>query len=345
MADGVAKSFQGHHEEIQRRRRIGQAAPDEQNPISFERAEGADELPFKLDSQTHFVWSASHEGMPPLAVDARKCAVRIYGLFGSHEEACEHAAIVAQCDPTCSLMVSPTHEWTMVPRNPERLADTAAHVERTLARHAGDRAERRDKFNENVSMRRSGLSEDPDAPPERAAAESAPPPDAKRVPLRLSRDAEVRDQSLVAVSFLDDSVGRSAPEPIFRVYAAFDGTSAADAWARVAGDEVTDVDIDICSTCAWLFCNNVRSEDVQKEVYRSKTLNDIIKERRVGPQRAENFRKWREESEPGEGDTPFQATREEEDGAAEADPPPQDEEVVQTEATVVPRKVTWGDEC
>ena len=298
----MSEAYSKNHMEIQRRQHLAQS--NEHNPRTFERAPGAAEPAFRLDSQTHFVWSASHERMAPVAKDPRHPAVRIYGLFASYEAAAEHASVVSATDPTCSLMVSPTHEWTMVPRSPERLAGAADHIQRVLSDYDQQRETSTREFRENVAQQRGGLGRSASEPTSPKEDSSLPPaPDGtttttstRPAPHHLGRDAEVRDQSLVAVTFLRDRT-QSVGEPIFRVYAAFQNTDEGDAWARVAGDTVVDYDMDLVSTCAWLFLNDVASEKIAHEVYRSKELESIISNHKKQPQMCENYHKWRQESE------------------------------------------------
>lgn len=288
----AADAYAQNHAEIQRRQQLAQS--DDQNPRCFERTPGAAEPAFKDDAQTHFVWSASHEGMAPRAKSAQHPAVRIYGLFPSHEEALEHARAVAELDPTCSLMISPTHEWTMLPRAPDRLAAAPAHVASVLEAHRAQRETSTREFKENVTQRRAGVNEKKTAPDVTDPQPHDSPP--LTTPRRLGRDAEVRDQSLVALTILKDTT-QPVGEPIFRVYAAFPTTTEGDAWARAAGDVVVDHDIDLVSTCVWLFVNDVQADKIGKEVYRSEALSSIIANHKKQPQMCENFHKWRQESE------------------------------------------------
>ena len=290
----VTDAYAGNHAEIRRRQALVES--DNQNPRFFERADDAAAPAFRNDAQTHFVWSASHEGMAPCAKDAQHPAVRIYGLFPSHEEALEHAHVVAALDATCSLMISPTHEWTMLPRAPERLSEASGHVQAVLGAYAEQRDKSKREFEENVAQRRAGRGKREDATKPTDIAPVSGVSDSSSAPRRLGRDAEVRDQSLVAVSIVRDTT-QAVGEPVFKVYAAFPTTAEGDAWARVAGDTVVDYDIDLVSTCSWLFINDVETSKIEKEVFRSQELTSIISHQKKQPQMCENFRKWRDESE------------------------------------------------
>ena len=290
VAGSAQQSYQKNHDEIQRRQQQALGGESQHNPRSFERAAGAPDVPFRNDSQTHFVWSASHAEMPPRARDERHPALRVYGCFASQAEATEHARVVAELDPTCSLMVSPTHEWCMLPRSAARLDAAPAHIAAVLAAYDAEREKSSRAFRENVAQRRGGegLRRKPDKEEADAPADAAPPP------RRLGRDAEVRDQSVVAATFVKDAAGH---EPVFRVYGGFESTAAADAWARCAGDHVLQHDIDVVATCQWLFVNDVEGEKIAQEVFRSNELNAIIAQHKKEPALVENYRKWREESE------------------------------------------------
>ena len=292
----IEEVYQPYHEEIRRREATFETMAG-QNQMTFDRA-SEDEVPFKLDGQSHFVWSASHARMPPLALSDKQPAVRVYGVFASAEEALEHAQTVSALDPTCSVLVSQTHEWVVLPKDVARLQDPAgarAHVDAVLATYAAAREK------SAATFRRTWPSTAPRRTRGQGRREEAPRVEdlshLKMAPQRIGRDAEVRDQSVVAVSFVRDETGGDAPpEPIFRVYAAFESTKEGDAWARCAGDHVVEYDIDLCSTCAWLFPNAVDSEKVQKQIFRPKELTAIMQNQKAQPQKVENFRKWRDEA-------------------------------------------------
>ena len=295
----AADAYRSHHDEIRRRHTVAESTAADAAPVGFERPADAPEVAFVNDAQRWFVWSASHRGMAPRAKDARHCAVRVYGCFPSHEEAVEHAQVVAGLDKTCSLLVSPTHDWTMVPSAPARLADGAVeHVKAVLAAYDAQRAQSTAEFQENVDQRRAGRgAAKPKAEATDATADATADAATSAAPRRLGRDAEVRDQSVVAVSVVRDTTQEEG-EPLLRVYGAFESAAAADAWARCAGDHVTDHDIDIVSTCVWLFVNDISPDKIPQEVYRSKELGSIIQNQKKQPQMVEQFKKWREESTP-----------------------------------------------
>lgn len=292
----IEQVYQPYHNEIRRRESTFDSMAS-QNQMTFDRA-SEEEVPFKIDGQSHFVWSASHVKMPPLAISDNQPAVRIYGLFGSADEALEHAKVVSALDPTCSVLISPTHEWVVLPKDVARLQDAEGartHADAVLAAYRAAREKSAENFQKNVAEHRTGVGpESINKEKEEERVEDLS--HLKMAPQRIGRDAEVRDQSVVAASFVRDETGGAVTEPIFRVYAAFESTKEGDVWARCAGDHVVEFDIDLCSTCAWLFPNAVDSEKVQKQIFRPKELTAIMQNQKSQPQKCENYRKWRDEA-------------------------------------------------
>lgn len=297
-------------EEIRRRAALKDAGGDAVNSATFEPSRDVMALPFQIDSQRFFVWSASHIGMAPIAKQAHSPAIRIYGLFATEQEAVDHAKLVHSLDPSASVLVSPTHSWTVLPKDPNRLADAAklqSHIDEVLRIHTNTLQASTDTFQENVREHKTGdgaAREDADA--QRALKAARDKHNTERLrdmqssSTVLRRDAEVRDQTLVAISYVRDARHEECPEPIFRVYAAFSTEQEGDAWARNAGNTVLDHDIDLVSTTKWLHLHEVQGDKLNREVYRSSELNNIMETHKKAPIQAEQYRMWREQSKPGE---------------------------------------------
>jgi hypothetical protein len=304
VASSAHNAFREHHEEIQRRRKFQDGATSTgANQMTFDRKPDQGEVPFRDESQRFFVWSASHVRMPPIAVDAHKPALRIYGAFATESDARAHARLVHGLDPRCSVLVSRTHDWIVLPKDEDRVqnaAESEAHVGSLLAKYHAQRTAAMQEVQENVREQRAGICPAPDAPTESTdEAKSASTTQLTDGVSRIGRDAELRDQSVVAISFVNDETfdGRKdeVPEPLFRVYRAFENTSIADEWARCAGDHVIDFNIDIVSTCEWLFPSAADSRHI-KDVYRSEELGKLINHQKTQPEQCDNFRRWRDEA-------------------------------------------------
>ncbi len=99
----MKSAFVEHHKEIKRR---GARAADGGSAKFFAHTEdddGTDE--FELPEQTCFLYSLSNTGFGPIC-EQDNPGIRIYGAFGSADEAVEHVQIVRQYDASCSMMIS-----------------------------------------------------------------------------------------------------------------------------------------------------------------------------------------------------------------------------------------------
>ena len=126
--------------------------------------------------------------------------------------------LVHSLDPSASVLVSPTHSWTVLPKDPNRLADAAklqSHIDEVLRIHTNTLQASTDTFQENVREHKTGdgaAREDADA---QRALKARDKHNTERLARHatssstvLRRDAEVRDQTLVAISYVRDVAAR-----------------------------------------------------------------------------------------------------------------------------------------
>lgn len=301
--------FGEHQKEIKRRSEM--LTSDALNPASFTRSkEGSTDLPFHILGQEWVLFSVSHVRMPPICEDSRKPAIRFYGMFESAEDASDHARVVLKMDSSVNMQLCRAHEWVAMGSSPERLGadhDMRAHVTSVLDAYTAQRSQASSEFEENVTQRKGGGGKTeeaqvpglPDEPTEHAAttANCESVSNGLQRATRLPRGGDVRGQSFLVVSFISDNV-QTIPEPIFRVYAAFDTQSEADVYVRnTAGECVQDVDIFVTSACEWLFPQNIDDNRLANEVYRSSELDSVMSNHKAQPQKVESFTKWRDSGE------------------------------------------------
>ena len=96
-------------------------------------------LPFYDNAHAIVLFSISHVGMPPIAVDPRAPAVRFYGCFESRALAAAFARRVQACDPTCNIQMGDTHKWILACSTAGRCTDAAyggAKIARLVEHHA-----------------------------------------------------------------------------------------------------------------------------------------------------------------------------------------------------------------
>jgi hypothetical protein len=143
-------------------------AVDEQ-PSHFGATTGTGtSIPYYDGAHAIVLFSISHVGMPPIALDPREPAVRFYGCFENRAMASAFAKRVAACDPTCNIQMGDTHKWILACSTAERCNDAAyadAKISRLVAHHAQATESTKDAFiARSAELRKAGP--EPAAKPE-----------------------------------------------------------------------------------------------------------------------------------------------------------------------------------
>ena len=341
-SSSVREAFQKNFDEIRRRKEgmeeMAMASDNTGGDYQgggFEKSkrEGKIDFPLQLPNQEFVLYSLSHLKMCPFAEDPTDPAVRIYGAFGSQEEAVQHALeVVKREDPSCNVLLTKVGAWTTMVWEEARVADPESrdrHIGSLLDHYESARKESRQEFDENVKKKQGGKcdaskrkkeegEEGARRARERAAKtiqEAAPQSNqALKRAGKLSRNAELRDQSFAVVAFLPDPLG-DIPEPIFKVLACLETQDDADHYVRnTAGEEesLSAFTLDCCCLYEWLRPQRVDATAIT-EVYRQSELNSIMQEHKKQPQQVDAVKRWREKA--GEERTSAE-------GKAEAERPP-----------------------
>lgn len=290
LAQGVRNTFNEHHSEIRRRASLETGRTD---TSSFGRTQSGSACDFAEKETTHMLFSLSTVEFAPISVDPQNPGLRIYGGFSSREEALAHAARVQAIDQDSSLFADETHRWIVASSCPERMGDVecvGAQRDRLLRSHADSLQKNQREFEANVSEQKTGEVVFRNA--EGTESEVGGPPKGKRFGHRLPAGAEVRGQRFAVVSFVRDD--EAAAEFLFRVYAFVETEQEADDYVRnVCGERVSDFDIDVVSTCEWVFPQSMRGEKARKEVYRVDELDKIMSKHKSQPAEVARYREWR----------------------------------------------------
>lgn len=312
--------FRERYEEMERRAAVTQT---EGGAVDFEPAPATlgDDPPFQDPEHQWVVFSLSHVRMPPLATDASKPAVRIYGCFPDSESATEYACtIVAPSAPGCSIMLDRAHKWVLACREAARLADAdlverkthallEAHDARVKveletfrerkARLQEEAARAAQRVEEMAPPSAQGGSDDEDEE-EAALAAAMAPSSADVTPARedekrraagsvLPRTCELSGQAFIVASFVQDKIDVDEPEFLFRVYGAFASEVEADRYVRnVASKHVLQHDLDVVVAQKWLY--PMQPPDV-RTVYRSTELTKIMDYHRSEPAKVDAFKR------------------------------------------------------
>jgi hypothetical protein len=299
-SDDLKSAFVEHHKEIKRR---GARAADSSSAKCFAHTEDDDGTDkFELPEQTCFLYSLSNTGFGPIC-EHENPGIRIYGAFASAEEAVEHVEIVRQYDASCSMMIGQIQNWHAAVCDPTEYADAdfvCQHIDKLLKMHTQHLDENAATFHENVEEQKAGSTTEPEANKQEASETKS-----RGKTHRLPVGAEVRDQRFAVVSFVRDDA--TPPRFLFTIYGFFATEVDCNRYVRnAAGEQVTDHDICVVSTCQWLFPQKVRSAQI-REVYRDDELNRIMGHHKKQPAEVKRYKDWKTKSEAEHG--PYSETK------------------------------------
>ena len=309
MANSIESTFAPAFEEIARRRTAAHEYASSET-THFARAGDACALPFELPDQRVVLLSMGTRVLAPCPEDATRPALRVYGAFPTREDAVEHADIVRELDPACSLLVVDRAAWTLMPQSETTRDDRVANqarVEALLEAYRGRVEAEQAAFDRAVLERSSApapssMSSVPEDEAEQEEAEQL----VYKPPRRLRSGAEVRGQAVTALCAVPDAEGG---ECLVRVLGCFENTAAAELWVRnVASRTVTDHDILLAPTCDWLFPNGKANGATH---YRIDELQRIMDTAERNPEVVRSYKDWKREQEAkgqqfdgGTGDPP-----------------------------------------
>jgi hypothetical protein len=287
---------------------------DEQS--SFDRVEDqGEDPPFKASDQQWVLYSLSHVAMPPMARDPSNPAVRIYGLFESHEDANEYATELHVADPACCILLSTTHEWHVAAKSSERHSDLqykSQKLQRIAKAHAELRVASTTEFRRNVDEGQTGGQDLPtedtlvnENTRERRRAQHDDTweelqRDGKKATNRLPGSLVIEGQRHAVCCFAKDVTpevvsGEDDPEFAFMVLAAFDTESQCDRYVRnVAAERIQDQALDVITLRRWIFPEHPDLEENVAVVYRHKELTEVMQRKKADVGEVERFKREQE---------------------------------------------------
>ena len=279
-SESVKQVFEPYHNEIKRRSDVMNS---EYNSKFFEKVDDeGEELSFKQDDQLYILFSLSHKQFAPVPEKSNSPGLRLYGAFPDMESLQEHIKIIQQFDPNCSLLVNKTHEWIVGAASPDRLVDAKYVSSKKIAvlkTYEDNMQKNKREFEENVTNKNAGRST---KEPEEESKVLSDLDSKKKVGRKISGNVQMTDQKLVAITVIPDH--SQDCEFIFKIYGFFTTEEQANRWVRnVGGVQVTEFDIDIVSTCEWIYPQSMTTMNVKKEFYRSAELDKIMKNYKSKP--------------------------------------------------------------
>lgn len=292
----IEDAYKPAFQEIARRAGVARTGACREETSHFERSADAARTPFLLPEQDYILLSLGTAVLAPRPLDVSRPCVRVYGAFGSYDDALAHADVVRGVDAACSLVVAPRNEWLLLPQTEAARDDPeerARRLEKRLAAHYAARSASDAEFERVVREHAERPApqevpvEDEDARETREAEGIVYPP-----PRRLRAGAEVRGQNAVALCVVPDSVGG---ECLLKVLGCFETAAEADAWARnVASRRVTEDDIVVAPACEWCYPNAAHARS-GSDHYRSDELQRIMDAAARNPQAVRDYKEWKRE--------------------------------------------------
>lgn len=315
--------YDEHHKEVARRRNdrdVGQHTEAGAGltfpPVRDDSDVPTCDAPFVDPEQQWVVFNSAHLHLPPRVLDGRNPGLRLCGTFPDVESAREYALDLHSRDPDCSVLLAPTHAWTVAASCREQVVDgqwANAQCNRLLAAHNATVERQRCEFEIHRSTNLGEVpSDDSDSPktmieqmmsaqapcrgpqvpiPEsgvvaqdteesiinvRAVAEECPDSERRTHSRRFPRDCEIRDQTVAVVVFLRDEFGDPA-HFAFNVLACFADEVQANRWIRnVACQSIMHHDIDIVSMYEWVYPQSADDANTMKRVYRNPEQNKVM---------------------------------------------------------------------
>lgn len=120
----IRDTYTPYHEEIARRRAFVESGGLGQSGFShLKQKSGRNEIGRMHDPDQRFVvFNMSHTSIAPRS-HGDDPGIRICGTFATQQEAQNHAVRVSIVEPECSVLISPTQQWTVMASSPELLSD------------------------------------------------------------------------------------------------------------------------------------------------------------------------------------------------------------------------------
>lgn len=292
----IQHTFKAHHEEIQRRSEIMQQGLNDDK--TFSKVSDSAQYTFKITDQKYIVFSLSQESFSPCPVDVSNPAVCLFGAFENRDEAVEYARdVVLKEHSNISIFVDEMHNWIVAAKCVENLSNeeyVTRHRSMLLQQHQKMLHANLKDFEENVKEQKTGTSHNKDNKDENDEKEKQNDTDDKHDTNKkgrshkISSKLDVRGQKLAVVSIVKDTA--AVPEFLIKVYALFEKEEEANTYIRnVCGDNVQDFDIDVVSTCEWLFPQTMTYTNANKEIFRSEELDNIMRTHKNQPNEVAKF--------------------------------------------------------
>ena len=291
-ANSIKTAFQPAFDEIARRSAVTRSF--DPNAAQFFQSSDHVTLPYHLTDQDHILLSFGTAVLAPVPVDSSRPAMRVYGAFQDREEAMEHAQIIQQADPRCSLLIVKRDTWVLLPMTEKVRDDKEESQRRVDAKVEAHRKtkEESDAYFDRVVKERLERPPPKTVPVDEEEIREQEEADALvyKPPRRLRSGVEVRGQAACAVCVIPDELG----ECVVRVLGCFASAGEAEAWVQnVASRKIIDHDIYVAPTCEWFYPNGFARG--AQDRYRQDELQRIMDAAAKNPKAVRDYKEWKKE--------------------------------------------------
>jgi hypothetical protein len=279
---------------------------DEYSKKPLERAVFDDKVPESVvgpDIATGIcLYNIAHQGRSPVPKSLEDPALRLLGIFRTADEAILQATKLATRLCKLDYWITPVGQWFLMHTDRDKPQEYIQEIiEERLVQNQTRRKKDFEQLriahdkklqsktsyqkNERDLRRKEKTKEAPGAP---GAQESSSIPEITQKYVQVG-------QRFAVISVLQDKlhstrIGKKLPEPMVRVYGAFDSKKTAKAFiADTLAPHIGDFDIDIVDMYAWLHPHSV-DPDLLEEQFRDPEINNIMNHAKDEKKNSKAFR-------------------------------------------------------
>ena len=278
-----------------------QVVMEEYGKKPLERAVFNDKVTGVTEDPGVCLYNISHIGRSPVPKNENNPALRLLGIFRTTADAIAHARRLSEklCD--IDYWLTPVGQWFMM--HTDRGRDQA-QVQETIESRLAQNRQRRDrdfeqlrtahekKLQSKTSYQKNERDQRRKAKAEASETEAAEP--TTGVPDVTQKYVQI-GQRLAVISVLRDTlqstrIGKKLPEPLVRVYGAFDSKKQAKNFiADVLAAHIGDYDIDIVDMYAWLHPQTVDPDQLEEQ-FRDPEIDKIMQHAKDEKKNSRAFR-------------------------------------------------------
>lgn len=278
---------------------------DEYSKKPLERAIFDDKVPESVLGRESVggicLYNIAHQGRSPTPKNLEDPALRLLGIFQTPEEAIAQATRLATRLCQLDYWITPVGQWFLMHTDREKPQERVQEIiDERLAqnqkRRKKDFEELRTAHDKKLQSKTSYQKNERDQrrKQKKATDGEASVPVIAGIPEITQKYVQI-GQRFAVISVLQDKlhstrIGKKLPEPMVRVYGAFDSKKLAKAFiADTLAPHIGDFDIDIVDMYAWLHPHSV-DPDLLEEQFRDPEINNIMNHAKDEKKNSKAFR-------------------------------------------------------